>query len=241
MFTHVQGYSTIHYNFSAIHLEDSIVSREWELTIGIAPATMSVDDSNIDAEIQKQKVIFWLDTALDNPVFVDMHDPRLSSVFQDYGNTIVGMPGAPSDDRIIARVLHSKISTLVATSMVIADIVVRDKSSLMSYTFGCNEGESYGLPVQSDLLADAALWPVCWWERYDMDTFDLAITSEEEAEEKSEIQKNASTKHILDQFEHELKEQFGVEPVEAEIIDFDEHRKQSRSVRKEISDDSAGD
>lgn len=185
----IKNYMTLKYNFTGIRLHEGYLAPvDWELTVDlIVPDKKNKEKDELEqkAGITYQKLYFWLDTNLPNIIVVDVNKENDLYIANLSSNIMLYCPDAPSDDLII-QLLHSKLSTLSATELIIGEMKLKSSDSTLQYAFDA-VGDEYLLPNKTaEYYTEGIARDVTpWWARDDGFCFefirpaDIEITDEE--------------------------------------------------------------
>lgn len=176
---------TLEYEFSGIRIQDQVLTPvDWKLTVDLV-ATVKKGNTREEAEyagsIIYQKVYFWLEANLPNVVVLDVNNTDDLYIANLSSNMMMYCPGNPSDD-MIAQLLHSKITALARSELIIGEVHLHGSDTSLKYTFDCNEGE-YNLPefavdyYNEGILRDE----LPWWSRDDGFCFEFSRPDTEDA------------------------------------------------------------
>jgi hypothetical protein len=169
---------TLEYDFSGIRLQEgSLTPVDWKLTVDLVATGKkgkAREEVEYDASITYQKIYFWLDTNLPNIIAVDVNSEDDLYLANLATNIMMYCPGIPSDD-LLTQLLHSKISILAGTDLLVGEIHLKGSDSTLHYTFDCSDG-LYILPrTTAEYYPESATRDtIPWWMRNDGFCFEFA-------------------------------------------------------------------
>lgn len=209
--SNVDAYMTIEYSFSGIRaVEGKLIPVQWDLVINLAGIKDDTEEVELYQEVVNtsyQKIMYWLEYFFVDVVFVDAEEEVIITALEEIGvdSDLVYLPGTPADE-LIVRVLHSKISSIASDSISIGDVALRasDIKSTFHYTF---HGD-YGLPDATYIGPDS-IHPVPWWERDDIDTNDMALSSTDELDRAAALAQIDSS-HVLHAIVKDMERACGI-------------------------------
>jgi len=167
----IRSYMTLEYEFTGIRIQDgSLTPVDWTLLVNlIAPEKKgrTKEESEYKAGLTYQKLYFWLDTNLPNIVLVDVNDEDDLYIANLSSNITMYCPGNPGDDTII-QLLHSKLTALSGTELIVGEIHLKGSDTSLQYTFDCQDGD-YVMPISTvDYYTEGkARDEIPWWARDD--------------------------------------------------------------------------
>lgn len=161
---------TLEFSFCGIRIQESnLTPVDWQLTVNIiAPIKRgkSREETELKAGVVYQKLYFWLDANLHNSIMVDVGSEDDLYIANLSSNIAVYCPGNPSDDLII-QLIHSKLSQLAGTELIIGEIHLKGNDTSLQYTYDCSE-EGYALPDTTKYYVEGEARDIVpWWSRND--------------------------------------------------------------------------
>lgn len=163
---------SLDYEFTGIRLIDSsLTSVDWHLTANLIAKKKngkSKEESEHDANISYQRLYFWLDINLPQIIMVDAMDDDDLYLSTLSSNVTMFCPGVPTDD-LIVQLLHSKLSTLAGSNLLLGEITLKGSDTSISYTYDSSE-EGYDLPLETkDYFGEKGIVrdTNAWWTRDD--------------------------------------------------------------------------
>ncbi len=194
------------------------------------------DDPDMSSRNQNKaflKVNYFVKSILDGSIVYtpdDLHD--VNEVFLNYDNNYVVLPD--TTDTTLLEALHSKMNVLCGDHTYIDDLSLTDTDVGVGYNMTADSEEiTYGLPEQSDWLPEFSFWPVPWWERYDITTFDNYSETEQDVEtfQNTDVYLNTLT-HDLDQIDQQVDDLFNqMMGKTGEVIELDQIRAQQETKK----------
>lgn len=167
----IKKHMTLEYNFSGIRIQSSLLTPvDWKLSVDLV-ATGTKEQTRDDIEYQSgityQKIYFWLDTNLPDIVIVNVCNEDDLYLANLISNVMMYCPGNPGDDMLI-QLLHSKLSVLAGSNILVSEIRLTGTDTSLQYTFDCTDG-GYDLPsVTSDYYKGYIVRDESpWWSRDD--------------------------------------------------------------------------
>ncbi len=185
----IKSFMTLDYEFTGIRIQEGYLSPvDWTIKIDlIAPEKKgrTPEESEYNASVAFQKIYFWLDTNLPSITIVDVEKEDDLYIANLSSNIMMYCPGSANDDMIV-QLLHSKLTALAGTELLIAQIHMKASDSIINYTFDCDDGK-YNLPLLTSeyFIEGSARDKTPWWSRDDGFCFefirpaDSDITDEE--------------------------------------------------------------
>lgn len=167
----VRSYMTMSYQFSGIRLQEGhLAPVDWSLSINLVASVKNIKakaDAEYKASIIFQRIYFWLDTNLQNILFVDVSNEDDLYIANLSSNITMYCPESPDDDMII-QLLHSKLSAISGPELEIADIQLKGSDTALQYTFD-SQDNGYDLPLTTAeyYLEGTARDEMPWWSRND--------------------------------------------------------------------------
>lgn len=186
----VNNFMTITFKFSCVRVIQSVLDPVlFNLNLNLTsladiskPETFS--GIQIEGNIAYQKLYFWLESVLPGVVMVDATDKVGFGFSALVGNIIMHCPGEPVDE-LLVRMLHSKISAIVNSKLIIGEIILSADESGTSYTFVPDE-HGYNLPDTVRAYLDLpSLNKKPWWCR--KDGFCFEFVKGKDVKEKLEV------------------------------------------------------
>lgn len=220
----VNNFMTITFKFPSVRvihsvLEPVVFNLDLNLT-SLADISKPKEFTEIQAEgnIAFQKLYFWLESVLPGVVMVDATDKAGFGFSALVGNIIMHCPGEPIDE-LLVRMLHSKISAIVGSKLIIGEITLGADESGTSYTF-VPDGYGYHLPETVRSYLDLpSLNKKPWWCR--KDGFCFEFVKGKDIKEKLEVL-YAGIPDPLEEYEANLREALsGKSQASAPIIEHD--------------------
>jgi hypothetical protein len=194
------------------------------------------DDPDMSSRNQNKaflKVNYFVKSILDGSIVYtpdDLHD--VNEVFLNYDNNYVVLPD--TTDTTLLEALHSKMNVLCGDHTYIDDLSLTDTDVGVGYNMTADSEEiTYGLPEQSDWLPEFSFWPVSWWERYDITTFDNYSETEQDVEtfQNTDVYLNTLTSD-LDQIDQQVDDLFNqMMGKTGEVIELDQIRAQQETKK----------
>lgn len=209
---------TYEHKFMGIRYSDEkLIPCEWTLTVNMAgPEVLDrtdIEEQTKSSSVMYQKLIFWMESALDECLVSCIGE--VADVGGFY-NVKVMLPGVVPSDDVFMQTIHSKLSAIAGEDMTIAHMTLFSSDTKTTYNYH-HSGE-YDLPPQEEFLGDYAYHDKPWWERADVDTFDIP-------KDHAQIDEIMNGRNALDDFEdHIVSVMYGdgmmadVEETAAEII-----------------------
>jgi hypothetical protein len=185
----IRNHMTLEYDFTGVRILDSaLVPVDWHLSIdlvAIDKKAKSTDMSEYEATMTYQKLYFWLDTNLPNIIMVDVSNEDDLYIANLSSNIMMYAPIEPYDD-VIVQLLHSKLSVLAETNMLIGEMRLKGSDMSVQYTFDPAD-TGYNLPNKTaDYYTEGkSRDEIPWWLRNDGFCFefvrpeDTTLTDEE--------------------------------------------------------------
>lgn len=220
----VNNFMTMNFKFQGIRLintflEPAAYTLDVNLT-SLADFRSPGDFKEIQLEgtIAFQKLCFWLEAVLPGVVMVDGADETGFGMSTILGNIIMHCPGEPSDE-LLVRMLHSKISAIVNSKLIVGEIVLGADDNCSTFTFVPN-AHGYFLPNSvREYLNLASLYKVPWWARKDGFCFEF-VKGNSIKEKLTDIYKDIPDPLV--EFEVSLRESLsGVTRAPAPVIEHD--------------------
>ena len=185
----IKNHMTLEYDFSGIRLlNNSLVPADWHLSVNLVAIdkkSKSMQDAEFNATMAYQKLYFWIDTNLPNIIMVNVNNEDDLYIANLSSNIMLYCPEEPFDD-IIAKLLHSKLTTLADGKLLVGEIKLKASDISVKYTFDCSD-EGYNLPLlTADYYREGKARDITpWWQRNDGFCFEFIrpIDSTESDEE----------------------------------------------------------
>ena len=147
----IKSHMTLEYDFTGIRIQDgSLTPVDWKLMVDLVATGKkgkSKEDIEYDAGTTFQKIYFWLDTNLPNIVVVDVANEDDLYIANLSTNIMMYCPDSPSDDLLI-QLLHSKISSLAGSDLIVGEIQLKGSDTSLRYTYDCPD-TGYLLPMST--------------------------------------------------------------------------------------------
>lgn len=167
----IKSHMTLEYEFSGIRIQQTVLTPVyWKLTVDLVATGKkgkTKEEVECEASICYQKIYYWLDTNLHNIVMVNVEDEDDLYIANLSSNIMMYCPGNPGDDLII-QLLHSKITSLANSELIVGEMHLKGSDTALQYTFDCSESE-YSLPTQaSEYYTEGTVKDEApWWLRDD--------------------------------------------------------------------------
>lgn len=180
----IKSHMTLEYEFSGIRIQESVLTPVyWKLTVDLVATGKkgkTKEEVEYDATICYQKIYFWLDANLHNIVMVNVNNENDLYIANLSSNIMMYCPGNPGDDLII-QLLHSKITSLAGSEMIVGEMHLKGSDTALQYTFDCTENE-YSLPLLTkDYYSEGvAKDETPWWLRDDGFCFEFVRPDDSE-------------------------------------------------------------
>lgn len=184
----IRNYMTLEYEFTGIRIQEGFLTPvDWKLTVNLIAAEKkgkTKEEAEYDAGIVYQKLYFWLDTNLQHIAMVDVNNEDDLYIANLSSNITMYCPGNPGDDLVI-QLLHSKLTALAGTELVLGEIHLKGSDTSLQYTFDCPDGD-YSMPGTTvDYYAEGvARDETPWWSRDDGFCFEFIKPEETEMSEE---------------------------------------------------------
>jgi hypothetical protein len=174
---------------------------DWKLSVDLIVEEKSgkkKNDIEARAGLAFQRIYFWLDTNLPSVIVTDVSDEDDLYVANLSANIMMYCPGSSGDDMII-RLLHSKLSSISSTNIIVGEMKLKSSDSTLQYTFDCQDG-NYELPATTtDYYAEGTPRDEApWWTRNDGFCFEF-IKPEDSKLSDEELYKDVTDP--MDEFE----------------------------------------
>jgi len=179
----ITNHMSMEYNFTGIRIQNgSLTPVDWAMSIDLIAQEKkgkTKDETEYDAGVIYQKILFWLEANMHNIVVVnttnedDMYIANLSS------NIMMYCPGNPGDDMLI-KLLHAKLTKLSSDDLIVGEITLKGSDTSIRYTFDCDSRAGYDLPeVITEYFTDGpTLDEIPWWDRADGFCFEFLSPDE---------------------------------------------------------------
>lgn len=164
------------------------------------------------SSVAHQLINIWLANVLDDVVVVDPTTEMGEFLLATTENNIMTTPGNP-DDNVLARLIHSKLSTIAKGNIHISKLVL--VSSDTDHTERHWTGTDYLLPESSYKDDDETVHSDPWWKRYSFEVSDY-LSSDLDEDTKAEL---LAAQGVLEQYEQKLSGELFVNDNEAEILE----------------------
>jgi len=167
----IRSYMTLEYQFSGIRIQDGYLTPvDWNLSVNLIATDKkgkAKEEIELKAATTFQKLYFWLDTNLPSVAMVDIGNEEDLYLANLSSNITMYCPGNPGDD-VIIQLLHSKLSALAGTDLVVGEIKLKGSDSMLQYTFDRPE-TGYLMPatVKEYYSEGIARDHIPWWNRDD--------------------------------------------------------------------------
>lgn len=154
--------------FTGLRVLDGIV---YPLTWNFEVEMVGISDDPSECADALNKILYWLETSLDNIAMFSLFDHASSSAIAHIGNVCLASPDDASDD-VIVQLLHSKINALGNGAIHVGRATLSSTHMPIIYTYEPVDG--YDLPASNSYIKDMdALHETPWWDRNDGFTFEL--------------------------------------------------------------------
>lgn len=218
----VGSYMEYTHTFSGIICEGSLLSSA-KMSLSFE-FVASADDPFV-ARDAFQKVKYFLDTALNHCIILDINSPEMPTLINAASNNFVMLPGAPTED-LIVHTIQRKIAKITGGVLYVGVAKFTTDISQAVYAIKPNQSE-YTLPETTEEYIEhfECLHDVPWWDREDGVTIEL-IKSPSDARPIKELYSD-----FVDPFEdfadameaynasmNELPDEVDAEPQEAELV-----------------------
>jgi len=166
----IKSHMTFSYDFTGIRLQEGCLTPvDWTLTadlVATGKKGKTREEIEDTAGFTYQKIYFWLDTNLPNILMVDVGTEDDLYIANLSSNLMMYCPGNPSDDTLI-QLLHSKISVLAGTGLIVGEMKLKGSDTSLEYTFDCSDGD-YELPTTTEYYTESTTRDkIPWWARDD--------------------------------------------------------------------------
>lgn len=184
----IKSHMTLAYDFTGIRLQEGCLTPvDWTLTVDLVATGKkgkTREEIEDDAGFTYQKIYFWLDTNLPNILIVDVGTEDDLYIANLSSNIMMYCPGNPGDDTIV-QLLHSKISALAGTGLVVGEMKIKGSDTSLEYTFDCSDGD-YELPATTAeyYTEGTTRDEIPWWTRDDGFCFEFVRPPEVEGTPK---------------------------------------------------------
>ena len=180
----IKSHMTLEYEFTGIRIQGGYLTPvAWELKVDlIAPDKKGKTKDIIEQEasITYQKIYFWLETNLPGIVMVNVDSEDDLFLANLTSNIMMYCPNNPGDDLII-QLLHSKLSVLADSDLIVSEITLKGSDTSIKYTFDVDDG-NYSLPqkTQDYYTGGVARDEKPWWLRNDGFCFEFIRPEQED-------------------------------------------------------------
>lgn len=187
-----------------------------------------------------QKINYFLTSVLDGSI---LYDPDCSedvrALLLSYENNVVTLPYCA--EIMFLEALHCKFNVLAGENTFVDSLELYDHFAEQSYIYVQEEEDHcvYELPSSKQFVGEFALWDKCWWDRYDITTYDSGVESAELLEEwKSKIDLQTLldvSNAVLNEIDSQIESSFDHTMPDAagELIDLEQVKETMKAASKD--------